>query len=205
VSGYVTSPDGSGLELALWRYNLDGTPDISFGSKGMVVAPYNISPITGWKQPIVFNLSGDIFVAAYTLENVDGQPSTVGHIFQFKPDGTLNNILPLSATPAGVVFRDETRATDALGKSLVTGSLPEPYDTYGQYGITYMATWRYNSDGTTDESFGDSGMVSYHGGNVAGESVLSDSLGRVIVMGNIGSLGLFSLSPSYGMAIWRYK
>jgi len=183
----------SGIVLIIWRYNSDGTADKNFGAGGKVVYP---DAVNG--NSIALDPSGDIVVMA-TL-SIEGFS-----ILRFEPDGTFDGMLP--ATPEGVVFRTENTAVDSLGKVLVTGS-----KSSAQYGSSSdMATWRYDLDETLDESFGANGMVSFPAGgddeDVSGKSVLTDSLGRVVVMGITYPGGGGSLFTTAGtaMTIWRYK
>jgi len=68
-----------------------------------------------------------------------------------------------------------------------------------------MVIWRYNINGTLDNSFGNGGIVVYHnaaGGNLAdeGKSIYVDKKGRIYVTGYSSNS-----SGDLDMVIWKYK
>jgi uncharacterized delta-60 repeat protein len=84
---------------------------------------------------------------------------------------------------------------DAEGKILVTGANGAD-----------MATWRYNSNGSLDTSFGGVGYVVHHnaaGGDDVdeGRAVIIDTNGKILVAGESEGVS----STSWDMTIWRYN
>jgi hypothetical protein len=68
-----------------------------------------------------------------------------------------------------------------------------------------MVIWRYNSNGSLDNTFGNNGIVVYHnaaGGNSddIGNSIYVDSEGKIYVTG-----ASRNRSGNTDMVIWRYK
>ena len=189
---YLASSEG----LPVWRYNADGTTDESFGIGGKTSYKFVFNGYS-----IALDASGSIFVLGYVTGFEGGGLPQGYRIVQFKPDGTFDKTIPADATPEGVVFRDETRTAAPSGKVIVTGS-----GSFGWY-FHDMVTRRFNSDGTTDESFGTNGIVFFASPSAdedaIGKSVVTDAFGRVIVMGGIISSGF--LSEGEKMYVWRYK
>jgi uncharacterized delta-60 repeat protein len=191
---YIASSEG----LPVWRYNADGTTDESFGIGGKTSYKFVFNGYS-----IALDAFGNIFVLGYVTGFEGGGLPQGYRIVQFKPDGTFEKTIPADATPEGVVFRDEARTAAPSGKVIVTGS-----GSFGWY-FHDMVTRRFNSDGTTDESFGVSGTVAFTnptvGEDVLGKSVSIDIFGRVVVMGGILSSGSFLSSGTEAMTVWRYK
>jgi hypothetical protein len=68
-----------------------------------------------------------------------------------------------------------------------------------------MIIWRYDGDGTLDETFGNGGIVVHNGaagGNDAdcGNSIYVDSNGKIYVTGYSKNR-----NDNYDMVIWKYK
>ena len=193
VTGDRYSNDISNNGLAIWRFMPDGSADGTFGASGEVIySPYD----RGYS--IALDASENIIVTAYSW----GFRSPEGsRVLRFKPDGTFDATLP--GTPEGVLFRTENTTIDPSGKVLVTG--------VGSYDWYYheMVTRRFNSDGTTDESFGTNGIVSFTNPDIGeeflGKSVLIDAFGRIVVMGGSFSAGGILSSGNERMIVWRYK
>ena len=184
VTGEWWAP--SGVELMIWRYNSGGTTDEAFGSGGKVEYP------GAGGSSIALDPAGNLIVL-----------TAGGKMLGFEPDGTFNSAL--TSTPEGIVFRAENITADASGKKLETGRFSD------NNSIRNMGTWRYNPDGTPDQSFGESGVVSFPGGDiyqdVTGKSVLVDPFGRILVMGRTYPVGYSSFQTvnEAAMTIWRYK
>jgi uncharacterized delta-60 repeat protein len=193
-----------GYDMAIWRYNADGTPDTTFGVNGIVVhdnAAGGNGAASG--NAITLDSSGKIVVAGKS-RNTAGNDDMV--IWRYNSDGTLETTFGAN----GIVVHDNAAggngadsgkaiALDSNGRILVTGSSSNAarYDD--------MAIWRYNADGTLDAAFGANGIVVHDnaaGGNGfdSSNALALDSNGRVLVAGTSGHVG-----GSVDMVIWRYN
>ena len=126
-------------------------------------------------------------------------------LWRYNPDGTPDTTFG----NGGIVVHDSTAGgsdynfgssltTDLQERILVTGS------SRNAAGDFDMMIWRYNPDGTVDTSFGNGGIVvsdcvAGENGNDYGYSIITDSLGRILVTGSS-----FNGSNS-DMMLWRYN
>ena len=185
VTGDRYSLDLNNNGLAIWRLTPDGLADETFGTNGAIIyTPFD----RGYS--IALDPSGNICILGYSF----GIRTKEGFsILRFQPDGTFDKAFDVSATPEGVVFRTEYSTTEAAGKILHTAG---------------SNLTRYNSNGTVDTNFGENGMVNFPGGEpgdeITGKSIIVDTFGRVVVMGNIVPQGFISTGKPK-MAVWRYK
>jgi uncharacterized delta-60 repeat protein len=128
-------------------------------------------------------------------------------IWRYNEDGTLdetfgNEGIVVHNGAAGGNGDDGGNSiyVDSNGKVYVTGfSFRERGNT--DIRNIDMVIWRYNEDGTLDETFGNGGIV-VNGGNQAdgGSSIYVDSNGKVYVTGIS-----FSNNGGADMVIWKYK
>jgi uncharacterized delta-60 repeat protein len=138
VAGYAYT-EWSHTDLALARYNADGTPDAGFGSGGIVTTGLVGSSDDAWSAALqsdgkilaAGSINGELAVARY---NVDGSLDT-----SFDGDGTATTSLAETARGIDVL---------ADGKIVVAGY------TGGQQGVAVL---RFNPDGGVDTSFGSGG------------------------------------------------
>jgi uncharacterized delta-60 repeat protein len=195
VTGDRYSNDLNNNGLAIWKLTPDGAVDEYFGTNGAIIYP----PFDRGYS-ITLDNSDNIYVMGYSF----GLRTKEGFsILRFKPDGTFDKTFDLTATPEGVVFRDETRTIAASGKTYVTGGV---LSNTGD-----MAAWAYNSDGTPDTSFGANGRITFAGksydNEAIGKSVLVDAFGRIIIMGRTypDDDGTYFGGGSEAMTVWRFK
>lgn len=89
VAGFV-NPAGAGEDIAVWRFNADGTPDTTFGTNGMVTFD---GPDSGWDEAGGIALQPGtgsdykILVAGYAT-NASNELQMV--LVRFDADGTLD-------------------------------------------------------------------------------------------------------------------
>ena len=145
------------------RYNPDGTPDGSFGIKGMV---FHFIPSVSSAKKLAIQDDGKIIVAGQATEHVTSQDFT---LIRLNENGTLD----LSFGELGIVRTDfsdfsgqftEETINDLLiqgdGKIVVLGSSRGFYG--GPDSFKYSLA-RYNTDGNLDTEFGLNGRVSTTG------------------------------------------
>ena len=195
----VNAPD-----IAVWRYNSDGTLDTTFNSVGYVT--HNNAGGAGgntwdYAYGMVIDNNGKIVVTGSSNSTAD----TEMVIWRFNSNGTLDT----SFDADGFAVYDDTGtdrddvgygvAIDGNGKIVVAGR----YTNGGKYD---MAVWCYNNDGSIDTSFNTTGFVSHNdaaGGNGYdyGYAVTVDADGKIVVAGSSSA----TLGTEDDMVIWRYN
>jgi uncharacterized delta-60 repeat protein len=141
----ATGSAGSGFELprdsdfAVVRYNSDGSLDTSFGDAGTVITDVD----GGYARSIALQVDGKIAIAG----GLDGDYAIV----RYNNDGSLDT----SFGTDGIVTSDAEGATQvdnlaiqADGKIVVVGLADRDFTVF-----------RYNADGSLDNSFGTDGIV----------------------------------------------
>ncbi len=164
-------------DVAVARYNTDGTPDSTFGGgDGIVTTPIGGSNDRG--NAAVIQPDGKIIVF--------GDFDAGGHDKVFLARFNSNGILDTSFGSGGIVkdnYEYHNGARDMAlqpdGKILVTGSTGNTSSS----GNTYIA--RYDSDGKLDTSFGGSGKIvkSFSSGNDGANSLILQPDGKIILGG----------------------
>ncbi len=150
VSGYTISD--TDYDVALMRFNTDGSVDSSFGVNGRVMTQVGSSHDYAYDMVI---LDDDKIVLTGSTHN-----STIvdGILVKY----TANGQLDASFGNNGIVITDFTGATDVFttiaattdGKIVVGG-----YSNNGTTGKREFALARYNADGTLDPSFDGDGLL----------------------------------------------
>lgn len=174
VGGLSADESLTSSEALLLRFKMDGTPDPTFGTNGMVVYSQGINDeiISVAVQP-----DGKILAGGHTLNG----PSDV-LLLRYNPNGTLD-----TGFGAGGVVKYDGGSADyarkialqADGKILVAGWTHEGIDDN-------VLLLRYNSDGTLDSLFGTNGVVRYDSRKYEqGWSMAVQPNGKVLVTGRV--------------------
>ena len=190
----ATSPDGIDSSLALYRFNLNGTLDSTFGVGGTVTYDSN---------------AGSDAVSSLAVQPDGKLIVTDGGVLRFNLDGTLDKAFGkdgLVETNLGDIFYPNTPNLIHLNQSFLGASLVQPADgkivVFG-FGATSirdplqtspsdfksgLLAIRYNSDGTLDPTFGNQGVsiVSSQPGVSFPSTIHSaamDSDGRYVIAG----------------------
>ncbi|MBN1283451.1 MAG: hypothetical protein JXA24_06750, partial [Proteobacteria bacterium] len=200
VGGTINDGGPNGYDIALWRYNADGTPDTTFNGTGLVTH-HGAAGGNKWDNGtgVAIDTSGRYLVSGYS-DGADDKYDMV--ILRYNPDGTLDNTFGTG----GIVVYDRgingnnwgyALTIDSNGMILVAGL------TNGTGSDGDMTLWRYNVDGTPDTSFGTGGVVfkshSTGSGGDEGRGVAVDSSGKIVVVG-----GGFNGSDN-DLVVWRYN
>jgi uncharacterized delta-60 repeat protein len=183
VAGATAGASGTG-ELAVARYETDGSLDPTFGGDGIVT-----TAIRGGHgdeaRSVAIQPNGRIVVAG-----TDSWERFA--VARYRPDGTLDTsfsgdgIVRTNFTPGDDVAWDVAIQPD--GKIVAVGAAG-----FGQQGFQLA---RYRRDGTLDATFGDAGKVvtRYHGANA--RAVALQPNGRILVAGyNMRGLALARYRP----------
>ena len=180
AAGYTSSgPSIIGTcaaDLALVRYDVDGSLDATFGSGGIVTT--DLGTDADEARALVLQPDGKLVVAASTF--VAGRE--VFALVRYADDGALD----ASFGVGGIVTTDfvgPPRAAHALvlqpdGKLVVAGERRAPQ-------TNDIAIARYDSDGTIDASFGTGGVAATNleGDFETGLAVVRQADGKLVVAG----------------------
>ncbi len=135
-------------ELALVRFNANGTLDTTFGSSGEVLTPFSVggTNLGVFSAGVIVTSTGQI-VECGNVGNASGNPSyTV--LARFNADGSLDTAFG----QGGKVITPGPGANNLIQQS--DGRLVVPAST-----STSGAALRYNANGTLDSTFGSGGSV----------------------------------------------
>ena len=167
-----SSNNGQTNDVAVIRYNSNGSLDNSFGKQGIVITSLTDGDDNG--TDVSVQKDGRIVVAGCSSHG----SSTDFAAIRFTQDGTLDP----SFGKGGIVLTSlsegddeaEAMAIQPDGKILLTG-----------YSNTKIATLRYNTDGRLDRSFGKDGIVttSIRSGEDEAEDIYLQSDGKIVVAG----------------------
>ncbi|EDP74720.1 hypothetical protein [Hydrogenivirga sp. 128-5-R1-1] len=194
------SSNGSNDDMVIWRYDIFGNLDASFGTGGVVVH-HNAAGGDGndLGKSITIDNQGRVLVAGHSQNGSDYDMV----VWRYNPDGTLdtsfgNNGFVVHHNAAGGNNHDYGRSIviDKQKRILIGGS---SFNTSDED----MVVWRYNPDGTLDTSFGNNGIVIHNsaaGGNNHdyARSITMDDDGKILVTGDSYN------GSNYDMVIWRF-
>jgi uncharacterized delta-60 repeat protein/uncharacterized repeat protein (TIGR01451 family) len=173
VDAYRQGPDidkvialGGGL---LYRFNVDGSPDTTFGSGGVV--SLGALAFSTADADAIYSAGADAGKIVVTAAN---------EILRYNADGTLDmsfngtGMQALLINGHGVDIDCVTTTPD--GKIVVAGDGVPTLSTHSLF------VARFNADGTLDTTFGTAGSTTFPVSAI-GYAVTVDSLGRVVVAG----------------------
>ncbi|HYV92913.1 MAG TPA: T9SS type A sorting domain-containing protein [Chitinophagales bacterium] len=185
--------NGTDKDIAVARYNSDGTPDNSFSNDGKVTTAI------GTDQDVAFAVTlqpdGKIIVAGYSWNGNEAEDFA---LVRYNSDGSLDN----SFSADGKV----TTAVGSYGDAAWSVAL-QPDAKIVAAGISFngsdpdFAIVRYNADGTLDNSFGTAGIVTTAIGswNDDAYSMALQPDGKIVVAGDSWN------GTDYDFALARYN
>ena len=140
------SGSGSGVDIMLLRYDINGVLDTSFGGGDGIVA-YDIAGVYNAGRAITLQTDGKILVTGVS----DDGPAYDIALVRFNSDGTADTSFGGGdgsvTTAIGATYEDGSSVlVQADGQILVTGYSKNATDND-------FALVRYNSDGTLDTNF----------------------------------------------------
>ncbi len=168
----VLAGTGGNYDLAMVRYNNDGSLDTGFGSGGIVLqhATGGLEALRG----LVIGTDGKLVAAGYSGDDFV--------LVRYNSNGTLDSSLNGTGTVITSLGTGADRAADVAlqsdGKIVAVGRT----DDGGDYDFAVV---RYNTDGTLDTTFGGSGIVTTGIGTSADEglAVTIATNGKIFVSG----------------------
>jgi uncharacterized delta-60 repeat protein len=179
AAGSSSSGAGS-TDIALVRYNNDGSLDNTFGTNGIAVDIFN----EGWDIAIANRIvrldDGKLLVAGYKASL--GQTSHHILLSRYNADGSLDTTF--NNTGKVVTTVDTKDSAQALlvqnnGKLLIGGYA---YDRYNNY--SFMLA-RYEPDGSPDNAFGTNGIVKTRiDQNAMVNDIIEQDDGKIVAVGN---------------------
>ncbi|MEO7960590.1 MAG: hypothetical protein ABIR19_03525, partial [Ginsengibacter sp.] len=173
TAGYTYN--GNNFDIALSRYNINGTLDLTFSGDGKQVTDIKSADDKGYA--VVIQNNGKIIVAGSSIS-------------RYNPDGTLDKSYGKNGIIASADWKSAVIQAD--GKLVVAGSSISRFNTdgtidnsFGNNGVIAGGNWyavavqangkivvagginnfeiaRYNSNGTPDNSFSNDGFESTH-------------------------------------------
>ncbi|MBD2502393.1 DUF4347 domain-containing protein [Anabaena azotica] len=122
---YVNGSSSNQDDLAIARFNVDGTLDANFGNGGKVITPLSNST-SDRANSLSIQVNGKIVVAGY-VENPNNNLSRTTVLLAYNPDGTLDNSFGTGgqvATPINSQYDEiDVLATQSDGKLVVVGGI----------------------------------------------------------------------------------
>ena len=172
-----TSYNGTDNDLALVRYNADGSLDTSFGTGGKVTTPVGTDVDDNCNE-VAIQADGKIVVAGWTA--INGNDFAV---VRYNPDGSLDTTFGAGGKVISRVGAGDDRIDGMTiqpdGKILVVGraDMGSSYD---------LAMTRFDADGSLDTGFGSNGRVTLDvaGGYDMAYGVVVRADGKIVVNGN---------------------
>jgi uncharacterized delta-60 repeat protein len=189
VAGY--SWNGSDYDLALVRYNPDGSLDTSFNGTGKVTTA--IGPASDGADALAVQPDGKLVAAGFSWNGSDWDFALV----RYNPDGSLDTSLNGTGkvtTPIG--FSNDVGDALALqpdGKLVVAG--------YSSIGPNVFSLVRYNPDGSLDTSFNGTGKVMTA---IGGDDDVANAL-ALQPDGKLVAAGYTKNGSQYSFALVRYS
>jgi len=177
VAGYATV--GRASNIALVRYNMDGSLDKSFNGTGKVITAVGDGDCKG--EGLALQSDGKIVVAGYSFKP-GGKDRAEFTVLRYNPDGRLDSGFGKSGKETTEIGRDADDATSVAlqsdGKIVAAGRTFAP--TNNDFAVA-----RYDRDGKLDLSFNATGKATADFSKLDyGRGVAVQSDGKIVVAGD---------------------
>jgi uncharacterized delta-60 repeat protein len=190
ANAVVVQPDGkivavgtshgttSGDNIAVARYNADGTLDTGFGDGGRISTDLGTKADHG--NAVALQPDGKVLIAGSTHDSMQGDNFV---LVRYTADGKLDSGFGKSGSVAtdfgGAADVANAVGIESDGRIVVAGT------SHGDDNTDRIAVARYTRDGTLDSSFGRSGQATTEFGKKAdqGRAVAVQSDGRIVIAG----------------------
>lgn len=181
VGDAMNSSDGT-TDVALARYETDGSPDQNFGTNGQVTTHFSTSADTA--NAVTIQPDGKIIVAGHVGRN-SGNDEPDFALMRYNSDGLLDNSFGTNGFVRTAIWANggsrpawvKAVILQPDGKILVAGTA----DTYTDWDFVLV---RYTSSGVLDTTFGSNGKVITNLGNRdQGNAIALQPDGKILVAG----------------------
>ncbi len=189
ATGGVQFNDNRSYDFAVARYLPDGGLDPSFGDAGVATTSFGPGPFQDdYPRSIVLQPDGRVLVGGYSETNSVTSTENFA-LARYNTDGSPDTAFGT----AGKVVIDVHGTPDAPGvvallpggKIVVAGGTAETTSVSARFDVSAV---RLNSDGSTDTSFADAGVLVTNFGTRANSpirAIAPDTLGRAILVGRL--------------------
>jgi uncharacterized delta-60 repeat protein len=177
VAGYATV--GPAAQIAMVRYNVDGSLDKSFNGTGKVITAVGDGDCKA--EGLALQSDGKIVVAGYSFKP-SGKDRAEFTVLRYNPDGTLDSGFGESGKVTSEIGGSSDSAKSVAlqddGKIVVAGDTLAP-------GNNDFAVARYNANGSLDTSFNGTGKATADFSQIDyGRSVAVQGDGKIVVAGD---------------------
>jgi uncharacterized delta-60 repeat protein len=177
VAGYATV--GPAAQIAMVRYNVDGSLDKSFNGTGKVITAVGDGDCKA--EGLALQSDGKIVVAGYSFKP-SGKDRAEFTVLRYNPDGTLDSGFGESGKVTSEIGDSSDSAKSVAlqddGKIVVAGDTLAP-------GNNDFAVARYNANGSLDTSFNGTGKATADFSQIDyGRSVAVQGDGKIVVAGD---------------------
>jgi uncharacterized delta-60 repeat protein len=187
AAGYTASAGGGAVDVALARYNPDGSLDVNFGSGGTLTTSFSQPGlvVTSQANAVALQPDGDIVVAGTANFNPGSGFKNSIIIARYTPGGDLDP----NFGSGGKVRTDLTAGSQDFGFALVRQS--DGKLVVGGRASDNMAVLRYTTTGALDAGFGTGGVVTtaFAAGQSTAYGVTLQSGGQIVAAGAAGAVG----------------
>lgn len=165
------------LKFCVSRYNADGLLDNTFDGDGLVVTEFD-SSLGAFANAISVQPDGKLVTGGQNFPPAGG---VIPALARYNTDGSLDNSFDGDGrvtTENSLQFEPEALALQSNGKMVIAGRSFPFFDSA-------VTVFRYDSDGSIDETFGNSGIVTTSVGTVhsAAAAVAVQADGRIVAGG----------------------
>jgi uncharacterized delta-60 repeat protein len=200
------SYNGSNLDIALARYNIDGRLDTSFSGDGKVTTDFGMGSDSGLAVAIQ-PADGKIVVAGYAYKFSGFYGNNDFALARYNVDGSLDT----SFSGDGILTTDFVNSVDedavavvlqADGKIVAAGYSQDfsedPFDND-------FTLARYNSDGSLDTSFSGDGKVTtdFNGDTDIAHAVALQADGKIVVAGWANNVSNYAYNYDFALALYN--
>ncbi len=181
VAGYTD------YNIAMVRYNANGTFDNQFGNAGIVITDI-IDSYGESVNSLALQQDGKIVIAGYVVSDEFDQFLIARYTANGVPDNQFGNN-GIITTKIGEFSSKASSLAIAPDGKIVTGGYT--YDPFSSSAERDYILARYNTNGTTDNSFGENGIAftGIKASRKQGQSMAVQTDGKVVAAGNLPGPG----------------
>jgi uncharacterized delta-60 repeat protein len=173
-------------QIAMAKYNADGSLDTTFGVNGIAV---RVVGYNGSAEDVAVDAAGNIYVTGWACADQNPSPP-IGILMRYTPGGELDTTFGDNGFAPQFASFATTLTLDRNNRIVVGGSHefdPSSIDCSGSRYVNFPLVARYNPDGSFDTSFGEGGVSRLNTSTLPKNSVAIgiDLHDRIVIGGNI--------------------